>query len=214
MDVGRVALKRGPLVYCLEQVDNGKTSVAMFRLPREAALKAVSRSDLFDGIVTVVAGAEATDVNAWDGDLYRPSPPETHRRSSPRCPTTFGTTAAQTRCWSGFRSSAEGGQSEACPPLSSRVGTRVPRLCRRYDRGLDSGISRSANGIFAAGRFSRSLIRQRMMLVDQLLQPVVQHVRIDLRGGDVGVAEQRLHDAKIGAAGEQMRGESVPQHMR
>jgi uncharacterized protein len=76
MDVGRVALKRGPLVYCLEQVDNGKTSVAMFRLPREAALKAVSRSDLFDGIVTVVAGAEATDANAWDGDLYRPSPPE------------------------------------------------------------------------------------------------------------------------------------------
>jgi DUF1680 family protein len=74
MDVGRVALKRGPLVYCLEQVDNGKTPVAMFRLPRQASLNPVPRSDLFDGIVTIVANAEATDAKAWEGDLYRQTP--------------------------------------------------------------------------------------------------------------------------------------------
>jgi uncharacterized protein len=75
MDVGRVALKRGPLVYCLEQVDNGKNSVGMFRLPRDASLKTVQRSDLFNGIVTVVANGEATDAKAWDGDLYRSAAP-------------------------------------------------------------------------------------------------------------------------------------------
>ena len=36
MDVGRVALKRGPLVYCLEQVDNPDAPVGLLRLPREA----------------------------------------------------------------------------------------------------------------------------------------------------------------------------------
>jgi DUF1680 family protein len=75
MDVGRVALKRGPLVYCLEQIDNGNKAVAMFRLPRASTLKTVSRSDLFDGIVTVVANAEATDPDEWNGELYRHTPP-------------------------------------------------------------------------------------------------------------------------------------------
>ena len=36
MDVGRVALSRGPLVYCIEQHDNGDTPVTELRLPRDA----------------------------------------------------------------------------------------------------------------------------------------------------------------------------------
>ena len=38
MDVGRVALQRGPVVYCLEEVDNGKRLNAI-ELPRDATLK-------------------------------------------------------------------------------------------------------------------------------------------------------------------------------
>ena len=37
---------------------------------------------------------------------------------------------------------------------------------------------------------------------------------IDLRGGDVGMAEQRLEHAEVGAARQQMRGKGVAQHVR
>ncbi len=52
-DVGRVAIRRGPLVYCAEQADNGNRPVKRLRLPRDAKLDPAERSDLFDGIVTV-----------------------------------------------------------------------------------------------------------------------------------------------------------------
>jgi DUF1680 family protein len=70
-DVGRVALQRGPLIFCLEQVDNGSVPVSLFRLPRETELTAVNRSDLFDGIVTIVADTSVEDASAWNGELYR-----------------------------------------------------------------------------------------------------------------------------------------------
>jgi DUF1680 family protein len=72
-DIGRVALKRGPLVYCAEQADN-TVAVPRLRLPREAAIATETRTDLFDGIATlVVQGAAVND--AWRDDLYRTSPP-------------------------------------------------------------------------------------------------------------------------------------------
>ncbi|MEX2318885.1 MAG: beta-L-arabinofuranosidase domain-containing protein, partial [Bauldia sp.] len=74
MDAGRVALKRGPLVYCVEQVDNPKIPVPRIRLPRSAHLAASERADLFGGIVTVVAEGEAAGVEDWDGRLYRNEP--------------------------------------------------------------------------------------------------------------------------------------------
>ena len=76
-DVGRVAIRRGPLVYCVEQPDNGNLPVKRLRLPRGATLEPRARTDLFDGIVTVVADAEAAETEDWDGDLYRQDPPKT-----------------------------------------------------------------------------------------------------------------------------------------
>ena len=38
--------------------------------------KAADAADLFDGIVTVVADAEAAEADEWDGDLYRHARPE------------------------------------------------------------------------------------------------------------------------------------------
>ena len=73
MDVGRVALKRGPLVYCAEQVDNARP-VPRLRLPRDAKVAAHPRRDLFDGIVTLVADGEAVS-DDWRDDLYRSAPP-------------------------------------------------------------------------------------------------------------------------------------------
>ncbi len=74
MDAGRVALKRGPLVYCVEEADNPGGRVQRLKLPRHAELKATERTDLFDGVVTLTAEATAIDEGAWSG-LYRSEPP-------------------------------------------------------------------------------------------------------------------------------------------
>lgn len=74
MDVGRVALRRGPLVYCIEEPDNPGGAVQRFKLPRAAELKSSTRADLFDGIVTLTAPARAIDPADF-AELYRSTPP-------------------------------------------------------------------------------------------------------------------------------------------
>ncbi len=54
-DLGRVALMRGPIVYCLETVDQPAQDVFGLVLPREAKLTAEHRPDLLGG-VTVIQG--------------------------------------------------------------------------------------------------------------------------------------------------------------
>lgn len=75
MDVGRVALKRGPLVYCVEEVDNPGGAVQRLKLPRDAELRSGTRADLFGGAVTLSARARAIDPSDWR-DLYRTTPPK------------------------------------------------------------------------------------------------------------------------------------------
>jgi hypothetical protein len=74
MDIGRVALQRGPLVYCLEEADNPGGTVQRFKLPRSSEI-AVLPSSLFDGIVQLTANAQAVD-EAEFAPLYRTSPPK------------------------------------------------------------------------------------------------------------------------------------------
>ena len=45
-------------------------------------------------------------------------------------------------------------------------------------------------------------------------QPRLEHVRVDLRRRQVGVAEHHLNGAQVGAALEQVRRERMPQHVR
>lgn len=75
MDIGRTCLKRGPLVYCAEEVDNPSVGVERIRLPRKSKTESVDRPDIFDGITTIVADAEMARTEDWDGNLYRPTPP-------------------------------------------------------------------------------------------------------------------------------------------
>lgn len=75
MDAGRVALKRGPLVYCVEEIDNPGGRVQRLKLPRGAELKTETRADLFDGVVTLKADALAIAEGNWQ-TLYRTTPPE------------------------------------------------------------------------------------------------------------------------------------------
>ncbi|NLH75691.1 MAG: glycoside hydrolase family 127 protein [Acidobacteria bacterium] len=57
-DRGRVAVERGPLVYCAEWTDNGGR-VANLVLPDAASLTAESRPDLLNGVVVIKGEAEA-----------------------------------------------------------------------------------------------------------------------------------------------------------
>ncbi|WP_027040361.1 glycoside hydrolase family 127 protein [Mesorhizobium ciceri] len=74
-DIGRVALKRGPLVYCVEEVDNPGARVQQLKLPREAKIETVERGDLFDGVVTLTTSAQRVEDQAWGDGLYRSAPP-------------------------------------------------------------------------------------------------------------------------------------------
>lgn len=68
---GKVALQRGPIVYCLEEVDNGDNLSNIF-LPRGAKLTANFESELLEGIVVISGFAERNTVAGWENQLYRP----------------------------------------------------------------------------------------------------------------------------------------------
>jgi DUF1680 family protein len=75
MDVGRVALSRGPLVYCIEEIDNPGGPVQRLKLPRGVELKSIPRADLFDGTVTLSAEGVAINSEDWKDHLYRVNAP-------------------------------------------------------------------------------------------------------------------------------------------
>lgn len=68
---GHVAIQRGPIVYCLEQVDN---DVPLHRImvPENAKLEACYRQDVLDGVVVIEGEVFAGDDSGWHDELYRP----------------------------------------------------------------------------------------------------------------------------------------------
>jgi DUF1680 family protein len=72
-DFGRVALRRGPLIYCVEAADNPGGPVQRLKLPAGAGLRAEPRA-LFGGIVAITADARRVEDRGWNG-LYRATPP-------------------------------------------------------------------------------------------------------------------------------------------
>ena len=72
-DVGRVALQRGPIVYCLEQVDNA-APLHRIVLPAESELTAHFNENLLGGVVEIAGEASAADDSDWKGRLYNSAP--------------------------------------------------------------------------------------------------------------------------------------------
>ena len=108
---GRIALQRGPVVYCLEAVDNGG-NVSRLALPPDAELTTEHRADLLGG-VTVIKGkalartqsgaAEAVDFtavpyHAWDhrqpGEMMVWMPEDPALAKAPKAPTIANTSTA------------------------------------------------------------------------------------------------------------------------
>ena len=74
-DRGCVALQRGPVVFCLEGVDN-KCDVRTLALPRQAKLEENFREDLLGGVMTIHGTglvAEGGPADGWEQPLYEPA---------------------------------------------------------------------------------------------------------------------------------------------
>ncbi len=70
-NVGKVAIMRGPVVFCLEEVDNSSNLPAI-ALPRDAKLTAAYDEKLLGGTVVITGEAMRVDESGWDDVLYRP----------------------------------------------------------------------------------------------------------------------------------------------
>ena len=71
-DCGRVALQRGPMVYCLEEADNSK-DLNDIVLPRNSPLRVKFDRTLLGGVPVITAAAKRRDAKSWKGGLYRPA---------------------------------------------------------------------------------------------------------------------------------------------
>ena len=71
---GKVALQRGPVVYCLEDADNKVVPLSRIALSRTAQLNTAYRNDLLGGVVVITGKAEAIGKEGWESTLYRPDP--------------------------------------------------------------------------------------------------------------------------------------------
>ncbi|MBE35693.1 MAG: hypothetical protein CMI16_09100 [Opitutaceae bacterium] len=72
-DIGSVALQRGPLVLCVEEIDNGD-QLGLLRLPKTAQFTERFDADLLDG--TIVIEAEAERLKPVNDELYSSAEPE------------------------------------------------------------------------------------------------------------------------------------------
>jgi DUF1680 family protein len=74
-DLGRVALRRGPLVYCLEEADNPGGPVQRLALPRSSELRPEPLGNSWSGVVALAADGVRVQDSDWDSALYRLEPP-------------------------------------------------------------------------------------------------------------------------------------------
>lgn len=73
-DAGKVAVRRGPIVYCVESADNA-SPIAGITLPRESEFTEAYVEDKLGGIVEIYADGTVL-VDDGDDSLYRETPPK------------------------------------------------------------------------------------------------------------------------------------------
>jgi len=70
---GKVVLMRGPIVYCLEEVDSGP-NLAQIVLPRDAEPVVEGKDHMLGDAVTLHGMSTKVDALAWGDELYAPIP--------------------------------------------------------------------------------------------------------------------------------------------
>jgi DUF1680 family protein len=76
---GKVALRRGPLIYSFEQADNA-VSLRDIVLPAAAAFRSQFDPNLAGGVVKLTTEGLAHEAATWDRRLYQPVQPATSKR--------------------------------------------------------------------------------------------------------------------------------------
>jgi len=71
-DLGRIAISRGPLIYCLEQVDNSGFDIWDLVIPADASMTAEWEANLLNGVMVIRGEGLVVDSNWSDKMLYRP----------------------------------------------------------------------------------------------------------------------------------------------
>jgi DUF1680 family protein len=74
---GKVALQRGPVVYCLEEVDNPVAPLNRIALPRDSVLEARYDADLLGGVIVITGEAETIKADSSQTRLYGTDVPQT-----------------------------------------------------------------------------------------------------------------------------------------
>jgi len=72
-DVGRLALRRGPLIYCAEAADNPQADPRKLIVQPAAPVVARWRPELLGGVVVLEGRAEVAPCKAWGDNLYLPT---------------------------------------------------------------------------------------------------------------------------------------------
>jgi len=86
---GKVALQRGPVVYCVEECDNPQVPLTRLALPRSAGLEARPEAGLLGGVTVLEGDAVARAAGQWGERLYsaapEPAPEAVRLRAVPYC---------------------------------------------------------------------------------------------------------------------------------
>ena len=77
---GRIALQRGPVLYCLEEADNGKDLNNLY-IPKDSELEWEFDGELLGGVGVIKGTGVSRAYEGWDGTLYRPGDQEYEERS-------------------------------------------------------------------------------------------------------------------------------------
>jgi DUF1680 family protein len=100
---GRIALRRGPIVYCLEGVDNRFANLDRVAVdpPDLTGFNTAHRPELLGGVTVIEGRAALTDDSGWENTLYRTAAPEEKPisiRAVPYC-TWDNRSAGEMRVW-------------------------------------------------------------------------------------------------------------------
>jgi uncharacterized protein len=103
-DAGCIALQRGPVVYCLEQTDNGK-ELANVVIPHDSKLVTQIDQSLFGGISVIKGDAVRSEPSVWSNGLYQPQSRLQYEKKPftfTAIPYCFGRTVNPERCGFGY----------------------------------------------------------------------------------------------------------------
>jgi DUF1680 family protein len=69
---GNLCIQRGPLVYCLEQMDQPDLNLLDVRVTPDAPMQAQWHEDLLDGVVAIEVQGLVAEPGGWGDRLYLP----------------------------------------------------------------------------------------------------------------------------------------------